>query len=452
MRSQFPSPKAGVKPRPARALIACAARAGALGACGGTEEPADTPITISLTRAPDQPRPGARVEPGGARVALARLHAAAHLPPRGRRAGRRAGSRARLRPARDLRRRAHLRARAARGPDLLGRQPRSGPRTSSTRSSACGALRLARRPLLPRDRPGSRPTTRAGGSRSSSPRPTASSPTRWRSPTRRRCRRGRRFSDLSADPPPGVGPYEITAVEPDGGFVLERSADLRRPRHPRRPDRQPGRDQGDRRPEPRAPGPGRARRQGRLHAGPAAAGAQADDRRAGERPLCGHARPRRPRTSPSTSGSPPFDDPLVREAVNRGICPAALARAHGGTAARAARCSRPGSPATTATSTPTDCPYGDPARAAGPRRRAGADRAGRRARRPGDRRRRRRPGRPRRDQGVRRPTWTRSGCGRASRSACRARRPACGRGTPTFRGRRASSARSASTIRSSRAS
>ena len=106
------------------------------------------------------------------------------------------------------------------------------------------------------------------------------------------------------------------------------------------------------------PGPGGARRQARLHAGLAAGRAATDDPRAGERAVRSSTGHHQPATSPSTA-APPFDDPLVREAVNPPSTTPALARLRRRTPGGCALLA-PGVPGYDETLDPGECPYGDP--------------------------------------------------------------------------------------------
>ena len=167
---------------------------------------------------------------------------------------------------------------------------------------------------------------------------------------------------------PASGRTRSPSPSPAREFVLERSpnfADLDIPDIPTRQHR-PDHD-ADRRQRPRA-GPGRARRQARLHAGPAARGADADDPRAGAATATPSTRRRRPTYFFLNQDRPPFDDPLVREAVNRALDRRRWRGLYAGRdASRAAPCSPRACPATTRRSTPIDCPYGDPCEGARPR-------------------------------------------------------------------------------------
>ena len=40
------------------------------------------------------------------------------------------------------------------------------------------------------------------------------------------------FENLSADPPPGIGPYKFTKSVPNREFVMEKNTELRHPGHP----------------------------------------------------------------------------------------------------------------------------------------------------------------------------------------------------------------------------
>ncbi len=167
------------------------------------------------------------------------------------------------------------------------------------------------------------------------------------------------FRDLSATPPPGVGPYEITATDTDGGFVLERSTSFAGLDIPDIPT-------GNIAEITARVVPGTLRQaedvlDGKLDymQDPPPAGLrptileQASDRFA-EHP------------TPSTSyfffdlGQAPFADPLVREAANRAIDRAALASELGETQPGCALLA-PGVPGYDEALDTTECPYGNPA-------------------------------------------------------------------------------------------
>jgi peptide/nickel transport system substrate-binding protein len=165
--------------------------------------------------------------------------------------------------------------------------------------------------------------------------------------------------DLSAEPPPGVGPYEITAVETDGGFVLKRDPtfpDLDIPDVPtgnvveiratidpslerQAQDVLDGKLDYMHDPPPRDLEPTISEQASdRFAVTPAAATAffTLDMRVA------------------------PFDDPLVREAVNRALDRPAVARPYGivpGCALLA-----PGVPGYDHGLDTADCPYGEPSK------------------------------------------------------------------------------------------
>ena len=168
-------------------------------------------------------------------------------------------------------------------------------------------------------------------------------------------------TDLSSNPPPGVGPYEITSVEPDGGFVMKRDEtflDLDIPdvptgnvveiratvdasREHQAQDVLDGKVDYMHDPPPPAMEPTIAEQASdRFEATPAAATAY----------------------FALDTAAAPFDDPLVREAVNRGISRSGLARADGELAPGCALLA-PGIPGYDRDLDTTDCPYGDPSKA-----------------------------------------------------------------------------------------
>ena len=165
--------------------------------------------------------------------------------------------------------------------------------------------------------------------------------------------------DLSDDPPPGVGPYEITSTRPDGGFVLVRSesfADLDIPDVPT----------GNLTEIRATVDPSRSRQaqdvlDGKLDymqdppppALEPTIKEQAGDRFAVE-PTAATA------YFTLDQRLVPFDDPLVREAVNTGLGRAAVARAHGELREGCALLA-PGVPGYDRDLDTGDCPYGDPA-------------------------------------------------------------------------------------------
>lgn len=169
------------------------------------------------------------------------------------------------------------------------------------------------------------------------------------------------FRDLSATPPPGVGPYELSDREADGSFVIKRSprfADLDIPDVPTG-------NVAEIRTEPVA---GAARQAQDVLDGkldymqdrtPAALeptiGEQASDR---------FSEDGLPATVLFTLAADraPFDDPLVREAVNRAVDRARLADSHGAMLAGCALLA-PGVPGYDEALDTTECPYGDPSQA-----------------------------------------------------------------------------------------
>jgi len=164
--------------------------------------------------------------------------------------------------------------------------------------------------------------------------------------------------DLSTDPPPGVGPYELEAPAADGSFALRRNetfADLDIPDIPtgnlaeiRTVD---------------TPGPARQAQDvldGKLdymQGDPPAALEPTISEQASDRLLEDGL--------PATvlfelaGDRPPFDDPLVREAVNRAVDRGRLAEEHGAMVAGCALLA-PGVPGYDQQLDTSDCPYGNP--------------------------------------------------------------------------------------------
>ena len=165
--------------------------------------------------------------------------------------------------------------------------------------------------------------------------------------------------DLSAAPPPGVGPYEIASTDADGGFVLRRSptfAELDIPDIPT----------GNIAEITTLVVPGERRQaqdvlDGKLdymQSSPPAALRPTILEQAGER-LIEHP-------APATwyayfdRRRPPFADPLVREAVNTALDRPALARTYSGEPGCALLA--PGVPGYDEVLDTDECPYGDPRR------------------------------------------------------------------------------------------
>jgi peptide/nickel transport system substrate-binding protein len=170
---------------------------------------------------------------------------------------------------------------------------------------------------------------------------------------------GTPFEDVTADPPPGVGPYEITASEPNREFVLERNPvfdelDI--------PDIPTGsletittRIVGDQREQAEAVLDGAL---DYMQDRPPAELDPAIAERASDR-YEEHA-------TASTdyfafdASRPPFDDPLVREAVNYGLDREALANLDSQTLQPGCALLAPGVPGYEQELDTEDCPYGDP--------------------------------------------------------------------------------------------
>jgi peptide/nickel transport system substrate-binding protein len=165
--------------------------------------------------------------------------------------------------------------------------------------------------------------------------------------------------DLGADPPPGVGPYEIASVDPDGGFVLKRD--------PTFPDLDiPDVPTGNL-VEIRASVDANIERQAQdvldskidyMHDAPPRSLEPTISEQASDRYTVTPAAETAFFTLDTRLA--PFDDPLVREAVNRGLDRESIARPYGiepGCALLA-----PGVPGYDRGLDTTECPYGDPAK------------------------------------------------------------------------------------------
>ncbi|HEY8001343.1 MAG TPA: ABC transporter substrate-binding protein, partial [Solirubrobacterales bacterium] len=167
------------------------------------------------------------------------------------------------------------------------------------------------------------------------------------------------FRDLSAEPPPGVGPYEITEADTDGGFVLSRSPNFGELDIPDIPT-------GNIAEITNRVVPDRLRQAQEVLDGKldymqdpppeeliSTIVDQASDR------FITHP-------TPATAyffldaGLAPFADPLVREAVNRGLDRAAVAELYGGRMEAGCALLAPGVPGYDRALDTTDCPYGNP--------------------------------------------------------------------------------------------
>ena len=169
---------------------------------------------------------------------------------------------------------------------------------------------------------------------------------------------GTAFRDLSDDPPPGVGPYELGEPDPDGSFVLRRSrgfADLDIPDIPT----------GNLAEITTKLVPGAARQaqdvlDGKLDY------MQDEPPAALEPTIAEQASDRFSEDATAATvyfelddDRPPFEDPLVREAVNRAVDRARLADEHGAMLPGCALFA-PGVPGYDERLDTTECPYGDP--------------------------------------------------------------------------------------------
>ncbi len=140
--------------------------------------------------------------------------------------------------------------------------------------------------------------------------------------------------DLSANPPPGTGPYMITKSQPGRGWEYERNPYWAKANSKAMPEYPTGHDrrrQGDGRPQ--RPDPGQRHRTGqvRLDAEPAAGQPLPGSRRANTK-----APSSKPLPTISTyyfwmnTQKAPFNDLKVRQAVNYAVDPEALERIYSG--------------------------------------------------------------------------------------------------------------------------
>lgn len=167
--------------------------------------------------------------------------------------------------------------------------------------------------------------------------------------------------ESSPEPPPGVGPYEVVAASPGGRFVLRKSRAFESFDIPDIPTGNVDRITA----KPMTTGRQQAR-------------AVLDNRLdymqetppAGLKPTIFEQASERYADRPVGSTyyfffdlrRPPFDDRLVREAINRGIDRAALAQASGGELVPGCSFLAPGISGYDKTFDLSGCPYGDPAR------------------------------------------------------------------------------------------
>jgi peptide/nickel transport system substrate-binding protein len=167
------------------------------------------------------------------------------------------------------------------------------------------------------------------------------------------------FEDMTADPPTGVGPYEITRSEPNRDFVLERSPvfdelDI--------PDIPTGSIETI---TTRIIGSEREQALGVLDG---SLDYMQDTPPADLKPTILEQAGDRYEEHPTgttyyfflNTRTPPFDDPLVRQAVNFGLDRAALARLYAGTMQPGCAFLAPAVPGYDEELDTTQCPYGDP--------------------------------------------------------------------------------------------
>jgi peptide/nickel transport system substrate-binding protein len=167
---------------------------------------------------------------------------------------------------------------------------------------------------------------------------------------------GTPFENLTDDPPPGIGPYEITESVPNRRFVLERNDRFELPGIP------PGRVE---RITTRISG-SRAREAQDVISG--ALDFMADPPPADLKPEIRAKYPERYEEHPTNSTYflfmnvrvPPFDKQKVREAVNYGVDKPALARLFGGELAPGCSFLPPGMPGYDRGLDVEECPWGDP--------------------------------------------------------------------------------------------
>jgi peptide/nickel transport system substrate-binding protein len=168
------------------------------------------------------------------------------------------------------------------------------------------------------------------------------------------------FRDLTAEPPPGVGPYEITATEPDGGFVLSRSPDFSDLDIPDIPT-------GNLAEIRTTVVPSELRQAQDVLDGKI--DYMQDPPPAQLLPTILDQASDRFTVQPTAStayffldkAQAPFDDPLVREAVNTGLDREAVARAYGERMQPGCALLAPGVPGYDRELDTNGCPYGDPA-------------------------------------------------------------------------------------------
>ena len=224
------------------------------------------------------------------------------------------------------------------------------------------------------------------------------------------------FKNLTEDPPPGIGPYMITESVPNRDFVMEKNPEFEKLDIPDIPtgnvdkitteiiknQSQQSQDVLDNKLD-----------------------YMQDPPTADLKPTVLEQAPDRYEefATPSTyymfmnTRVAPFDDPLVREAVNYGIDKPGLARLFAGEMQPGCTFIPPGTPGYDEAFDTTECPYGDPSRAARPRQGAGPAQAGRRRGHQGHRLgQQRRPDRQG-DRGVRGHAQRRSGSMPSRRSS-----------------------------------
>ena len=286
----------------------------------------------------------------------------------------------------------HLHAHPAQGPHLLGRERGRGERLRA-RDQARPDPRLGRRPRSTRGSrappptrgtaipaptsAGSRPTRRAARSRSGSREPDATFANALALVFAGLVPGDTPFRDMSADPPAGRRSVRDHRVRARPRVGARAQPGLRRPRHPRHPDRQPRADHDqDRRQRARARR-GRARRQARLHAGPAA-----------RRTSCGRSASRPPTATSSTPPPPPTTSSSTsggRRSTTRWSARRSTGRStarrsrrrYGGLMEPGCTLLAPGVPGYDERLDTDGCPYGDPSDPPDTAPRPGADPPGR---------------------------------------------------------------------------
>ena len=206
------------------------------------------------------PRPAGGIHDPVGRGDVDLLPRPVHLRAQERPARRRGDPRAGAELPEGLLRRQDVHADAAHGPEVQRRHARSRRATSRTRSSArSSSTGAASRsspatsrapppttPARPRRSPASRPTTRRGKITITLTKPYGAFLNVLAFPSAGLVPSGTKMTNLSNDPPPGVGPYAIKDVVPNRSFDVVRNPDWRTPIVPGVPPGHVDRERKDR--------------------------------------------------------------------------------------------------------------------------------------------------------------------------------------------------------------